>query len=272
MIKGILLLLMAIVCAACQGKGSNLRFSSLHNHSEDSLRIVSYNINWGKDEDFRSDPIKTTEAIRQLKGDVLLLQETTKTWEKTLRRQFGKTYPYQDYLPTNNGGGKAILSRFPILKKNIIPSAFGWYPCQMDLIKTPIGLIQVINVHLTPTFLPHQIQGIKRVSPFEAPNRRKQEVFHFLSHIKKNLPTIIGGDFNESDKGFALNYLKQSGFKDALLKNKSFFTWHRPFGPIVIKRRLDHVFYTDNLRAFRVQVLFEGGSDHYPLAVDFEQG
>lgn len=272
MIKRILLLTVFMICAGCTGKGANLTFANFHNHSPASLRVVTYNVNWGHDEDFRSDPVKTMATLVKLKADILLLQETTKEWEKTLRQKLTKTYPYQDYLPTSNGGGKAILSRFPILKKSTIHSKFGWYPSQIALIKTPIGLIQFVNIHLTPTYLPHHVVGIRKISPFEAPNRRYQEIYHFYKHLKKNIPTVIAGDFNESDKGFAVKYLTEARYTDALLQNKEFFTWHRNYLPLVVKRRLDHVFYKDNLKAIRVQALYEGGSDHYPLVVDFEQG
>jgi endonuclease/exonuclease/phosphatase family metal-dependent hydrolase len=269
--KRILLLLVLVLSAGCHGKGANISFSNYHNHPAGSLRIVSYNINWGHDEDFKSDPIKTTDAIEKSKAEVLILQESTPQWEKVFRKRFGQLYPYQDYEHTKNGGGKAILSKFPIIKKGRIPSAFGWYPVQADLIQVPSGVVQIVNVHLTPTFVPHPIPGMKKVTSFAAPNQRLQEIYHFLNYLKKNVPTIIAGDFNESDKGFALRYLSQHGFQDAILRNKSFFTWHHQFGPIVVRRRLDHVFYSPTLEPFRVQTLFEGGSDHYPLVVDFKR-
>lgn len=269
--KRILLLIALLICAGCQGKGANLSFADLHNHPPGTLRVLTYNINWGHDDDFHSDPVKTINAIKKLKADILVLQEITPEWEKTFRKELGHTYPYQDYQQTGNGGGKAVLSKFPIVRELRIHSPFGWYPTQADLIRTNFGLVQLINVHLTPSYLPHAINGIKKVTSFEAPNRRLQEIAHFFQHTQAHLPTIIAGDFNESDKGFAVAYLHKVGFKDAMGQNRDFHTWYRNFGPIAIKRRIDHVFYNKNLRAFRVQVFYEGGSDHYPLVVDFDR-
>ncbi len=270
--KRILLLLVIFICAGCQGRGANIHLANLHHHPSTALRVVTYNINWGHDDDFKSHPSKTIHAIKRLNADILVLQETTEDWEKTLRKNLRAQYPYQDYLQTGNGGGKAILSKFPITRKLRIPSQFSWYPTQLDFIKTPYGIFQVINVHLTPTYLPHAVNGIKKISSFEAPNRRLQEIAHFFRYIRPGLPTIIAGDFNESDKGFAVAYLHRVGFKDAMRQNKRFHTWYRTFGPITVKRRIDHVFYNKDLKAVRVQVLHAGGSDHYPLAVDFDQG
>lgn len=231
--------------------------------------MLTYNVNWGQDEDFRSNPKKTLEAIKKINADVLVLQEITAVWEKNLKAQFKNRYPYQLYQLTENGGGKAILSKFPIVKSLQIPSKFKWYPLLIAYIKSNIGLIQVVDVHLTPTFLPHAVNGIQKISAFEAPNRRLQEMVHFFSLLRKDTPILLAGDFNESDKGLALHYLRKMGYRDVLAQNRSFYTWHRKYPPLVIKRRLDHVFYKDPIRVLRVQALLEGGSDHYPLVVDF---
>lgn len=67
-------------------------------------------------------------------------------------------------------------------------------------------------------------------------------------------------------------YLNQQGFKDAQFKSgKSDFTWRWTFGLFTVKRKMDHIFYDQSFIQINAQVLYDGDSDHFLLALDLKR-
>jgi endonuclease/exonuclease/phosphatase (EEP) superfamily protein YafD len=74
------------------------------------------------------------------------------------------------------------------------------------------------------------------------------------------------GDFNEDDKGGALEWLSGQGMTDALAEfDHASKTWRWKVSLITLQSRLDHIVYSSNLHCFRCQVIPSGGSDRFPL-------
>ena len=110
-----------------------------------ALRVATYNVNYAGDHDAVLAAIADTDA------DVVLLQETTPSWERALRRRFGDRYPHMSFHHwRRSAGGLAVLSRHPIDADELIPPAASWFPAQRAVIAAPGGPVQVLHVHLRP--------------------------------------------------------------------------------------------------------------------------
>ena len=66
----------------------------------------------------------------------------TKSWRGKL--VFSPSFQYQI----------AVISKFPIDLIELIPSPVEWFPAQLLLLHSPIGDIQILNLHLRPPLTP----------------------------------------------------------------------------------------------------------------------
>ena len=261
------------------------------------LRVCSYNVNFGccgfSHYDEFEESIYT--ALMKTECDVVLFQETTPEWEtyfceyKTYVNLFELTcltqlyvtrldekYPYHEFqhyeipygLRRPEAGGIAIMSKFRILSCDLIMSPCNWFPAQLSVIETPIGNIQLMNLHLRPPLtdsalpLPHAY--------FYSKSDRKKEVQWFGTFLQPNLPTVVCGDFNEdSGASSCTHWTSNLKMRSALdeYKGKKTWWWKLP-GGIIIKARFDHIFY-NGLVCTTAHVIPEGLSDHYPVYADF---
>ena len=236
------------------------------------LRVVTYNVNWGEGPWKIESPMPTINLIQIVNPDVILLQETTPWWERAMHKYLSKHYPYRYFHHFFQGGGLAVLSKYPIYNRIILPPKPGWYPASLMDIKTPLGLIQFLNLHLVPTNSPHDTTGLQKIGLFEASGVRRKEIEYFYNKLNRRKPTIIVGDFNEGDYGKAATFLRKHGFQDALIYTKPYIhTWRWRVGFITFADRYDRVFFTPHLKLQNIQVLHEGTSDHFPTVVDFSR-
>jgi endonuclease/exonuclease/phosphatase family metal-dependent hydrolase len=99
-----------------------------------------------------------------------------------------------------------------------------------------------------------------------------KEIEAFYKSVKKDTPTLILGDFNESDSGPALKWLKEKGFTDALPEfDKKTPTWRAKLEGVSIEERPDHILYSKHLHCYEAKVVKKGASDHYPVFAGFEK-
>ncbi len=76
---GILCLISLISLNAC----TSLHVPRLFTKNPHQLRLMTYNVNWGKDEDWKvTKPQATLRAMSLSNADIILLQEITPTWER----------------------------------------------------------------------------------------------------------------------------------------------------------------------------------------------
>ena len=86
------------------------------------------------------------------------------------------------------------------------------------------------------------------------------------------MPTIIAGDFNEGDLGYAVKWLSQQGFYDAAkVSHTRHHTWEWNFGWMNFHDRFDRVFFNNALNLHNFQVVHWGSSDHYPVIAEFSK-
>ncbi len=180
------------------------------------VKVMSYNI-WNLPLLTPGDSYKRMQKIvvflKELSADIICLQEV---WSLRTRKLFTETLEnvyttksndvvlkiYRKWLDfSNQHGGLLTLSKFPIISEKFI--RFGvagrfWTEWMGDkgfletILKTPWGLLRVINTHLHQPLPSIRYQQLKKI-------------FSYLDEDQKT-PTIVAGDFNQ----------------DALLKDPSF--------------------------------------------------
>lgn len=110
------------------------------------LKVVTFNVNFSG-----VDMAKAARVLRKTDADVVALQETTPAWEQSLRRRLRGLYPVQRYRHAGGAGGLAFLSKYPLNSLKVIPPpAQGWFPAWLVQVRTPLGQVLLLNVHLRP--------------------------------------------------------------------------------------------------------------------------
>ena len=159
----------------------------------------------------------------------------------------------------------AVMSRYELDQVRVIEPEAGWWPALLVGIETPVGAVQVLNVHLKP---PLSDRGCVTVGAYvQAPGVHKREIAGFLRHVDPERPLIIAGDFNENEIGLAMRSLLDNGFSSALSgydRRTQTWYWKTWFG-LVLSDRYDHILYSDHFECTGAEVVHVAGSDHMPV-------
>jgi endonuclease/exonuclease/phosphatase (EEP) superfamily protein YafD len=226
------------------------------------VSVMTFNVNFGLAGD-----AATLAAVAQQDADIVFLQETTPHWETVLRMQCGSDYlhiqfKHPDVVGGGGAGGLGVMSKLPIEQIDYLP-ATDWFPAARVVLTSPIGRLQVLNVHLRP---PISDRGSAVSGYFTTPPVRQAEISTFAAALDKNLPTLIVGDFNENERGRAFQWLTANGFKSALPEfQPEAQTWRWRTSYIALSGRYDHLCYDAKLTPLRVEVRNAGRSDHLPV-------
>jgi endonuclease/exonuclease/phosphatase family metal-dependent hydrolase len=248
----ILISFLAVLLAGCH----SIRRAEIP--SGPHFRVLTYNINWGMPR-----PDLAAEIIRNSGAQIVCLQETTLDWAAHLRAALSRDYPYMDFRdsPGRMGGGLGFLSKFPQTEVAYIPSDTGWFDGWIREFETPIGPVQILNVHLHP---PVTERGGWLGGYFFTGKDRLREMQRFFPARKAGLPMLVMGDFNDTQNSAAIKWLKQQGMTNALPQfDRHSDTWEWQAGPIKLHRRMDHVLYSQELNCCAAEVIHAGASDHF---------
>ena len=230
-----------------------------------SLLLMTYNVNYGVAGDAES-----IRLIEESGADVVLLQETNRAWEEALRGALSHVYKHMAFLdPDRRAGGLGFLSRHPIELAETKDSPIGWFPAWRAVVDSPIGKLQLINLHLRP---PSRRGGAVR-GYFESQVERLRETEEYLTLVSKDLPVILAGDFNEDARGRSLQHLVSLGFESVLDRFRPWqptWRWQTAMGEV--RWQLDHIVLTSPLRATAAWVVDGGASDHVPVLARIERG
>lgn len=233
-----------------------------------SLTLMTYNVNYG----IAGDP-DTIDAISSSGAELILLQETTQTWERSLREELSTQYPHMHFAHCCGAGGLAILSTRPFeVLDTLEPPQGGWFPAMLLRADTSLGPIAILQVHLRP---PLSNSGNVLLGYLSTPKVRELEITHYIDQITshhKALPALVVGDFNEDD-GRAIAHLDTHGMKSVLPEfspDQHTWRWHTSLGELT--QRLDHVVYDPNaLTPHTAHVVEAGRSDHLPIVATFSK-
>jgi endonuclease/exonuclease/phosphatase family metal-dependent hydrolase len=233
------------------------------------LTLMTYNVNYGN-----RDIDASLDAIAKADVDVVLLQETSDRWCHALGKRFAKQYAHQACRVFGRpAGGIAVLSKHAITSEELWapPAGTGaWFPAQRIVLASPLGPLQILNVHLRPALDSGSwIKGFLTTPPI-----RRAEIAAHWQHVDTRLPTIVAGDFNEDDTGRAIHFLEGHGLSRVPTTGPR--TWRyeemvdgKPFD--LLKLDIDHVMIDPRLAAESGTVLDAGTSDHRPVVVHIKR-
>jgi endonuclease/exonuclease/phosphatase family metal-dependent hydrolase len=231
------------------------------------FRVLTYNVNWGM-----PGADSAAQIIRKSGADIVCLQETTPQWEAYLHATLSREYPYMDFRDSRGrmGGGLAFLSKAPQTEVAYISSDTGWFDGWIRKFQTPIGPVQILNVHLKP---PVGNRGGFTVGGYLFTGKdRLRKMQRFFPARKAALPTLVIGDFNDTQNCAAIKWLKRQGMTNALPQfDHHSDTWQWQAGLIRLHRRMDHVLYSPDLNCCAAEVIHAGASDHFPVSATFEK-
>jgi len=229
------------------------------------LRVLCYNIHIGIGMDKKLDLERTAKLIRELKPDLVALQEVDRNAERTAKQDqpalleelTGLNAVYGKTLNHSSGGeyGLAILSRLPVKesKMTLLPLQEGYEP--RGLLEAEIELWDKQMIRFACTHLCH-ISDERRMQQ----TKRMNELLEQNSEL-----TILCGDFNA---------LPESGPIKTLLEQWADATDRTPtFSSTDPKIKIDYVFYRpqNQLKVKEMKVIDDKmTSDHLPVLVVFE--
>jgi endonuclease/exonuclease/phosphatase (EEP) superfamily protein YafD len=225
------------------------------------LRVATYNVNYGM-----AGHAGTIELISKLDADMIFLQETQKKWARALRRALAEQYPHMAFHSHSwPAGSLGVLSRYPIAKKVLIRGKEGPFPAYLTVVDSPLGKLQVLNVHLDPPALGSQTGGwIGAYRDSQAVHEREIAAHH--ERLDPELPTLVVGDFNEDWQGRAIEWLVGRGFARAIEEFTPTWKWKTRYGEV--RWQLDHVLHDSRLRVLEARVVKGGRSDHQPVVAE----
>jgi endonuclease/exonuclease/phosphatase (EEP) superfamily protein YafD len=226
------------------------------------LRLATYNLNFGN-----PDVARTLDALASTNADIALLQEITPAWESALRTRFASHYAHLSFhVPADGRAGHAVLSRFPLAIDTLLSKPDGaFYHGQRLVVTTPGGPLQILHIHLRasidddcfrgPCSQMHWVKG-----QFTTPPIRRREIEAHWKHVDRSLPTIVAGDFNESETDQVVAFLTRAGL--ARVPTTGPRTWHH--GDL-LSADIDHVMIDKRITPVGAVVLDAGASDHRPV-------
>ena len=161
----------------------------------DTLRLVSYNVEFSIEVPRAIQVLRTTRALRD--ADVVLLQEMTAPAAKAIAESLGMSYVYYPAIYNRiyrRDVGNAVLSRWPIVEdaKLILPARSRYAKTQRIATAATIRVgsrdVRVYSTHLgTPADLGH--------------SGRVEQLDAIVADASKHTFVVIGGDMNSRDIG-----------------------------------------------------------------------
>lgn len=228
------------------------------------LRVLTYNVNYGNPR-----PDQVVEIIRQSMAEIVCLQETSPQWANYLRQTLSKEYQFMEFRDSKHrmGGGLGFLAKVQAHEVAYIPSATTWFDGWIMAFVTPIGPVQIINVHLRP---PISDNGSWVSGYFTTSDKRQKEMEAFYQARAPQIPTLVLGDFNDSEGSVVVRWLETQGMTNALTQfNRYDPTWQWQTSTITLKRRMDHILYASAFSCTAARVITAGSSDHFPVEAVF---
>jgi len=200
--------------------------------------------------------------IQAAEPDILLLQEYTCHWHEALQKAIGADYPYTIYVCQEDSFGTAVYSRSPFVGQphHSLPLGSTDVPQIRTVIDIAGQKIAVYNVHLLP---PRRLDYIIE--------QRIQWADLLALLAKETLPTIVGGDFNFTQRCPQAAAISRIGFTDAhtAAGRGRGATWPVN-GPLryVPGLRLDHIYLGRGFIPVTCRTGEGKGSDHRPVIVE----
>jgi endonuclease/exonuclease/phosphatase family metal-dependent hydrolase len=233
-----------------------------------TLTILTFNVNYAN-----RNVARVVDLVRQSEADVVCLQETNRTLERALSLRLKKDYPS---IRFRGAEGKyaaerfGFLSRQPLGEFRYLPGRdgiFGTWSTEVPFDGRPV---QLVNVHLEPLRLA-EARGIRDTWRIyrSAEEIHQQEIDRIDEWIRKDIPTVLAGDFNSLSTFSAPGFLKDKGFTDSFAAVTEDAdqqpTWEWELPNHNLSARIDYIFHSPHFRTIDSRLVEEDTSDHDPV-------
>lgn len=145
--------------------------------------------------------------------DVLLLQEVFPERQAELERLFADRFPTQVTLQSPGVGGVSVFSRYPLVETRPVGDATTRSRSTQIVVLDAGGQhVQVVPVHLIspcPGCGPSIIERLELEGDV-----RRAEMRTITEALDPDVPAIVGGDFNSTDRSEPYRHLTAAGFRD----------------------------------------------------------
>lgn len=230
--------------------------------AEPDLRVATYNTFVGA-----PDASHVVRLVEEQRPDILLVEEVFPDREAELGRALATTLPESHVVQSPGVGGVGVYSRYPILEVRPVVDATSRSRSTAVIVLDVDGQpVQVVPVHLIspcPTCGPSLVQRVELEGAV-----RRAEIDAVLDVLDPSVPTIVGGDFNSTDRSLPYRALTGAGFDDPQRDAGSGpgFTWPNSsrVGSVV---RIDWILVR-GLGSVGAYVAPGNASDHRPVVVD----
>jgi vancomycin resistance protein VanJ len=242
-----------------------------------ALNVVTFNV-WGNNAQLKD----VQEWFREVKADVILLQEIPEQYANHQIPELADLYPYQVSQSTaTRWWGNLFLSRYPILSVENLPGD-GVPAQQRFTIEVDGQILAIYNVHFAMPIGAPRLPQLKDHYVLQTAlsynnSARNAEIVRLLSRLETEPhPYVVAGDFNMSEDAVVYGKIADV-MRDAYREGSGGWggTWPisvvdelpRFIPPLL---RVDYIWYSENFRVVEAQVGPRLGSDHLPLFARLE--
>jgi endonuclease/exonuclease/phosphatase (EEP) superfamily protein YafD len=230
-----------------------------------TLTIATFNVNFAN-----SNVAEVVDLIRQSEADAVCLQETNRSFERSLSRELDEEYSFRHF---RGGTGKYGAERFGFMSKSPL-NGFRYLRARHGIFGTWIAEVrfdgrpvQLVNVHLEPFRLQASSSPRHKWAVFRATEGiHEREIEWIYDKIRKDMPTVLAGDFNSLSFLAAPGFLRKQGFIDSFAavteRPDLTSTWKWGSRDHTLTARIDYLFHSSHFRTVRSRVLEAGSSDH----------
>lgn len=198
------------------------------------------------------------DLLDEEQPDFVSLSEYTEDWDHAISALLAERYPHRMIEPRRDLGGLVLLSRYPIVSREIITIPGVHRPILRAEIQTPDGLVTLLGVHA---------ESPKSNRRFASRNATLQRVA-ILAGQSETRGTVVLGGFNCApwSKYFAPIH-GRGGLQIPVSRGQLKATWPAWLGPAGLP--LDHILLSGEVRATSYRALSGAGSDHLPVVCEF---
>jgi endonuclease/exonuclease/phosphatase family metal-dependent hydrolase len=218
------------------------------------IKVVSYNIRYGKGQDNRVDIQRTIQKLRDMEADIIALQEVERysirsgfrdqvelmAKELQMNAVFYPSLAYPGFYY-----GNAVFSRFPLKENNFIP--FTSAIENRSMIVTQVEMSEELKITLVNTHL-----GLNK----DERKEHFQQMYGVLSIVDG--PIILTGDLNttpEQKEYLIWEEIVSKSNQGHALKTYSKRDW-----------QIDYIFHSPHFEVLKTETYKSDTSDHFPIA------
>lgn len=203
---------------------------------------------------------KLKALIKRENPDIIFLLETDQWWEDEMD-YLKQEYPHHLLKPKDNTYGLLFYS-----KKEPVKLDFNYFV--QDDVPSVVATLKLDN-DKEETF---DFYGVHPRPP--APKEAKTTVPRDAELVlvgkeiqKKDVPTIVAGDFNDVAWSHTSRLFRRLGnLLDPRIGRGMYSTFHADYS--LLRWPLDHVFHSDEFQIISIKKLEHVDSDHFPIFID----